>query len=144
MSRAKKVISLLSAASVAAVVSAAVFAVDLDQAVKDRIAPIGNVCMSGDDCAAAPVAAAPAEPRTGAQVVKASCNTCHAGGIGGAPKIGDAADWGARVSKGIDVLYGSAINGFQDKGMMPARGTCANCSDDELKAAVDHMLEKSK
>jgi cytochrome c5 len=27
---------------------------------------------------------------------------------------------------------------------MPPRGTCGNCSDDDLKAAVEYMVENSK
>jgi cytochrome c5 len=27
---------------------------------------------------------------------------------------------------------------------MPARGTCMSCSDDEVKAAIDHILDNSK
>lgn len=142
MSRAKKVISLLSAAGMAAVVSAAVFATDLNEALKDRIAPIGSVCMSGDSCAAAPVAAAPAGPRSGKDVFDATCKLCHANAGMGAPVLGNPADWAPRSAKGMDTLYDSAINGFN--GAMPARGTCGNCSDDELKAAVDYMVEGSK
>lgn len=140
MSHAKKVISLFSMAAAAAVVSAAVFAAD--DSVKARIAPIGDVCMSGEACAAAPAAPVAAGPRSGADVYNASCMACHATGASGAPKLGDAAAWAPRISKGMDVLYGSAINGLN--GIMPPKGMCMDCSDDELKAAVDHMLENSK
>jgi len=27
---------------------------------------------------------------------------------------------------------------------MPMRGTCMDCSDEEVKAAVDHILDNSK
>jgi cytochrome c5 len=38
-------------------------------------------------------------------------------------------------------LLHSAING---KNAMPPRGTCATCSDDELKAAIEYMVSQSK
>ncbi len=56
----------------------------------------------------------------------------------GAPKKGDAAAWEARVAQGMDVLLDHAIKGFN---AMPPKGTCMACSDDEIKAAIDFMLE---
>ncbi len=116
-------------------------ATDLEKEIQQRIAPVGDTCMSGDDCAAAPVAAAGGEPRSGEEVYKTKCFTCHASGAAGAPKYGNAGDWAARSAKGIDVLYTSALSGFQG---MPAKGLCMDCSDDELKAAVDYILDNSK
>lgn len=108
--------------------------------VAKRIAPAGSLCMSGEDCAAAPVAAAPAEPRSGEEVYTTKCSTCHATGAAGAPKYGTG-DWAPRAAKGIDTLYTSAISGFKG---MPAKGMCFDCSDDEIKAAVNYMLDGSK
>jgi cytochrome c5 len=109
----------------------------------ERIKPVGEVCLEGDASCAGAVAAAPAgaAAKSGDEVYSSSCNACHASGAAGAPKVGDAGAWSARVAKGIDALYGSAINGFQG---MPAKGLCMSCSDDELKAAVDYMVENSK
>lgn len=56
-------------------------------------------------------------------------------------KIGDAAAWKPRIGKGIEVLYISALQGVPGTAMM-AKGTCAACSDNELKAAVDYMASK--
>ena len=55
--------------------------------------------------------------------------------------MGDAGAWSPRVAKGMETLYTHAINGFN---AMPAKGLCMTCSDDEVKAAVDHMVEGSK
>lgn len=52
-------------------------------------------------------------------------------------KIGDADAWAPRIEKGMDKVYANAINGFN---MMPARGGNAGLSDDDVKAAVDHMI----
>lgn len=109
----------------------------------DRTKPIGEVCMAGDPCAAAAVASAgTGEARSGEQVYSTKCFTCHATGAAGAPKLGDAAAWAARLSeRGEDGMYQSAIKGFK---AMPAKGLCMDCSDDEIKGAVDHILANSK
>ncbi|WP_305879928.1 cytochrome c5 family protein [Simiduia sp. 21SJ11W-1] len=114
---------------------------DRSQEIADRIAPAGKTCLAGDDCAAAPVAAVAAGPRTGVQVYDTKCVTCHATGAAGAPKMGDAGQWAPRIGKGIDTLYANAINGING---MPAKGLCMDCSDDEIKAAVDHMVANSQ
>jgi len=80
---------------------------------------------------------------TGEQVYKKSCLGCHATGAANAPKLADAAAWAPRIAKGMDALYTSAKNGVPGTAMM-AKGTCAACSDDELNAAVDYMVSKSK
>lgn len=93
--------------------------------------------------APAPTAAAPsgAQLELGKSVYGKACALCHAAGVGGAPKPGDQADWGPRAAQGKDVLYQHAIGGFTGKkGQMPAKGGSANLSDDEVKAAVDHMV----
>jgi len=110
--------------------------------VEDRIKPVGSVCMAGEDCAAAVVQLASADgPRSGEAVYAKACTTCHAAGIAGAPKLGDVAAWAPRIEKGMDVLYASSISGFNG---MPAKGMCFDCSDEELKATVDYMVENSK
>ncbi len=106
-----------------------------EEAIAERIAPVGSVYLEGE----APVetAAAPTGPRTGDAVYNTYCMACHATGAAGAPKAGDKAAWEPRIAQGEDVLLTHALNGFNG---MPARGTCMDCSDDEIKAAIDHML----
>ena len=105
-----------------------------------RIAPVGNLCMAGDACAAA-VEVAASGPRSAESIYNSKCLACHNTGAAGAPKLGDAAAWSARVSKGMDTLYANAINGING---MPAKGLCMDCSDDEIKATVDYLIENSK
>lgn len=69
------------------------------------------------------------------------CSGCHQSGAGGAPKYGDANSWSTVTSGGMDKVYKNAIVGI---GSMPAKGTCFTCSDDEVKAAVDYMLDSVK
>ena len=85
----------------------------------------------------------PTETVSGEQIYKKSCVGCHATGAAGAPKLGDVAAWKPRIAKGLDALYASSKMGVPGTAMM-AKGTCAACSDDELNAAVDYMVEKSK
>ena len=106
---------------------------------EQRIQPVGQVYLEGDidvnAVAAAPVATAKSA-RSGEQVYTASCASCHAIGVLGAPKMGSASDWAPRLKQGLDSLVKVAISG---KGAMPPKGTCMDCSDDELKAAIEHM-----
>ncbi|MGY3521514.1 cytochrome c5 [Pseudomonas chlororaphis] len=56
----------------------------------------------------------------------------------GAPKIGDAAAWKERADHqgGLDGILAKAITGIN---AMPPKGTCADCSDEELKGAIQKM-----
>lgn len=132
---------LLAAASIQVLAEKAAMS-DKKDTLEERIKPAGSVCMSGDDCAAAPVQAAGAgEPRSGQTVYESKCATCHATGAANAPKFGDAGAWAPRIAKGMETLYTHAISGFNG---MPAKGLCFDCSDDEIKASVDYMTEKSQ
>ncbi|EXI78944.1 MAG: Cytochrome c555 [Candidatus Accumulibacter regalis] len=81
--------------------------------------------------------AAAGEPRSGEAVYKAVCMACHASGAAGAPKAGDKEAWAPRIATGTDALVASATNG---KGAMPPKGGAADLTDDEIKAAVEHLL----
>jgi len=81
----------------------------------------------------------------GKESYQSSCALCHDNGVGGAPEIGDVANWAERANQGMETLYSHAINGFQgDSGTMPPRGGFVQLSDEDVKAAVDHMLEESR
>lgn len=69
------------------------------------------------------------------------CVICHKAGLAGAPKFRDEKDWKMRLDKRtIDDLLDSALKGLN---AMPPKGTCSQCSDDELKDAIDYMLPRS-
>jgi cytochrome c5 len=132
------VITLATAGLLTGVFSSGLVA---EESVAERLKPVGATCMEGQPCAAAVVAAA-SGPRTGEQVYTAKCSLCHGSGLMGAPKMGDAAAWGSRLAeRKLEGLLEHAIKGFN---AMPAKGTCADCSDDEIKNAIKHMLDKSK
>lgn len=69
------------------------------------------------------------------------CMACHGTGVGGAPKLGDKAQWAPRIQTGIDALLQSAIKG---KGAMPPKGGDASLNDAQLRAAIEFMLSQSK
>ena len=80
----------------------------------------------------------------GAAVYNSGCAACHATGVAGAPKFGDKAAWADRVTKDKETLYSNAINGFQgETGVMPPKGGFMNLSDDDIKAAVDYMIDSN-
>ncbi len=106
-----------------------------------RIAPVGRVNTSDAPVAVAAVPAAPAEPRSGEAVYNATCQVCHATGISNAPILGNQQAWAPRVAKGKDQLLASIKNGVPGTAMA-AKGTCGDCTDDELAATLDFMLSK--
>lgn len=80
-------------------------------------------------------------PRSGEVVYNTICTACHAAGVAGAPKTGDKAAWAPRIATGMDALLNAATNG---KNAMPPRGGGADLTDEELKAAVEYLVGKSK
>ena len=86
--------------------------------------------------------AEPVPVHPGKEVYERFCFSCHAAGIAGAPKTGDAEAWAARLDKGMDQMLRSTIEGMPPG--MPQRGLCLKCSDEELTAAIDYMLPDSR
>jgi c(7)-type cytochrome triheme protein len=66
------------------------------------------------------------------------CAGCHATGVLGAPRPGNAADWTQRLPGGTANLYRSALQGTA-KGMPPKAGR-PDLPDDQIRAAVDYMI----
>jgi len=141
------VITRIAYCFVALALSFSVSAQDLSEKqraeIVERIKPVGEVCLQGDTDCGGSAAAASSGPRSGEDVYNAACMACHSTGAAGAPRLGEAADWADRIGKGIDELYNSGINGLVGTGMI-AKGGCMNCSDEEVSAAVDYMLENSQ
>jgi cytochrome c5 len=133
----------ITAAGVMAVMAAmaSIAATDLEQELIDRIKPVGEVCIQGKSDCAAPVAAVASGPRSGEQVYGAACVACHDSGLAGAPKIAVAADWAPRIAQGEETLVSHALSGIRG---MPPKGTCMNCSDEEIKLAVEYMVSRSQ
>lgn len=120
------------------IISSVAYAADTDnKAIAERIKPVGSVYLAG----AAPkaqAAAKPAGPRSGQQVYQSACFACHGTGALNSPKA-HTEQWQPRLAKGMDTLMKHAIEGFN---AMPPKGTCMDCSDDEIKAAIEFMASK--
>lgn len=86
------------------------------------------------------VAAADNASKTPEQLYQGACFACHGTGAAGAPKMGDAAAWGARTSKGLDALVSSAVNGI---GAMPPRGGSAY-DEAQIRSVIEYILDHSK
>ena len=100
-------------------------AVDTEKAVAMRIQKVGSVEIRDANRAL----------KSGEEVYKAQCTTCHAAGVAGAPKFGDAGAWAARIKTGYDALLTSALKG---KGAMGAQGG-GDYEDTEIGRAVVYM-----
>ena len=111
-------------------------------AIAERLAPVGQLCLQGQDCGTASAPPAAASSGSGAidggDIYSNVCSACHETGAAGAPIRGDEEAWSARVEQGFATLLDHSINGI---GAMPARGGNPNLSDEEMKAATKYMVE---
>jgi cytochrome c5 len=98
--------------------------------------PLRWLALAALALAAAHAAAA----KTGAQVVEEQCAACHASGRDGAPRIGDAKAWAPRAKQGLNALTEHAIVGVR---RMPPHGGKLALTDQELRLAITHMVNKS-
>ena len=96
------------------------------EAVAARIQPVAKFELRAGGAGAA---------RPGADVYNAQCVACHAAGVAGAPKFGDAAAWAPRIKTGYDALLSSALKG---KGAMSPQGG-GEFSDLEIGRAIVHI-----
>jgi len=103
------------------------------EAVAARIQPVGRVEFAAGGGGAAGA-------RSGEEVVKSVCATCHQTGVANAPKIGDKAAWAPRIKEGFNELVKDALKG---KGAMPPKGGNPSLSDDEVARAVAFMANQS-
>jgi cytochrome c5 len=83
---------------------------------------------------------APKTLQAGDAVFKAVCAACHATGAAGAPKVGDAGAWSARIGQGYATLVEHALKGLR---AMPAKGGNPDLDDVEVERAVVYMANQS-
>ena len=86
-------------------------------------------------------AAGIASAADGKKIYDTKCFACHNTGVANSPKLGDKAAWEPRIATGMDAMLAVAIKG---KGGMPPKGTCMDCSDEDLKAAIQYMVDSVK
>lgn len=110
--------------------------------IEKRIKPSGSVYVEGDDVPVSkPAVVATSGPRSPEDIYKVSCAACHATDAIGAPMFGNPDSWASRITKGEEMLIQNAIKGIN---AMPAMGTCATCSTDEIAETVKYMLVNSQ
>lgn len=84
------------------------------------------------------------DKNAGEKIYTEYCSSCHSPNPVidiNAPATGNEKAWHFRRQLGIDALLKTTING---KGAMPARGGCFECSDDQLRAAIQYMLHPAR
>lgn len=130
---------------IVALMTSSIASAKLEDDIRARISPIGEPCVVGEECAAgiALAGAASDGPKDPETVYQTFCFACHGTGANEAPVLGNAEAWEPRIAKGIDVLYENALNGFNNN-LMPARGLCMDCSDDDIRATVDYLVEAAQ
>ena len=77
----------------------------------------------------------------GENIFNSKCTVCHTPGIAGAPKVGDVVAWKPRIAKGMDTLLLHVTNGFN---AMPPKGTCLECSESDLKSALQYIVSRAQ
>lgn len=81
------------------------------------------------------------DPQAGEKIFNTFCAACHAAKpliLTSAPRIGDKKAWQALHTPDLLAIA------IQGKGVMPARGGCFECSDEELRKTIQYMVEKSR
>ena len=78
----------------------------------NSLQPIGQISVAGDEAAQAETVQVAAATIDGTSVYQNACMACHAAGIAGAPRVGDAAAWAERIAQGNDTLYTNAIQRY--------------------------------
>lgn len=140
--KAKLIMSGLAALGVMAGTSGAYAQDAARDAIAERLAPVGQLCLQGQDCGTAAAPAGDSDSSggdiDGEGIYGNVCSACHESGAAGAPVRGDEEAWAERTEQGFATLLDHAINGI---GAMPAKGGNASLSDEEVEAAVAYLVE---
>ena len=103
------------------------------------------VCTIVTLLAANAVFAADPKIALGEKIFTANCKSCHETGKAknDAPQLSEADEWRQRSAGGKQALYKNSIEGVTGYYVMPPKGGNAALSDDEVKAAVDYILDQA-
>ena len=115
------------------------------QQIQQRIKPVGQVSIQ-ETAVTNPATGQEEKPATtkklsGQDIFEKYCHVCHTDGLLGAPKFRSEADWKPRLAKAksIDGLVAVAMKGLN---AMPAKGTCEECNEADIKAAIEYMVSQ--
>ncbi len=84
------------------------------------------------------------DPQAGKKIFEEYCQSCHGKNPEipvNAPRIGNKKEWDRFSHLDFETLFKMAAEGY---GAMPARGGCFECSDQQLKQAIEYLINKSR
>ncbi|MGM0701927.1 MAG: c-type cytochrome [Pseudomonadota bacterium] len=146
MNSSKLIMGCLAALGLSAGAATVQAEVDRD-AIAERLKPVGELCLQGEDCGTQASQSDEGDSDEGegnggeidgAEIYSSVCAACHDTGAAGAPTRGSEDAWAERVEKGFATLLDHSINGFN---AMPARGGNSSLSDAEVEAATAHLVD---
>lgn len=83
----------------------------------------------------------------GKKIYSKACIACHFTGVSGAPALKadkyKKEEWQKRADKGMATLFENSIKGFNNN-LMPPKGTCMDCSDQDMFDAISYMYNEAK
>jgi cytochrome c5 len=80
----------------------------------------------------------------GKVIYNKACIACHWKGVAGAAALTDKTRWEEIAAKGMSTIHQHAIKGYKgDYGVMPEKGTCTDCSDQDMYDAIGYMLNEA-
>ncbi|MDY0101388.1 MAG: c-type cytochrome [Lentimicrobium sp.] len=119
---------------------------------KNLIALIGGLlfagalisCGGGGGGADAKAEGMKADLANGEAVYNKACIACHMTGVAGAAALTDKVRWEEIAAKGMKTLTEDALHGYTGNyGVMPEKGTCMDCTEQDLFDAISFMLSKA-
>ena len=73
------------------------------------------------------------------------CASCHMYGTAGAATMVDFRSWNKSANKGMDKVLDNVMEGYNGAlGVMPPKGNCLSCSDEDIRASVIYIYKKVK
>lgn len=115
--------------------------VEPEAAIEEVVTPEPEVEVEPTEVPVEATEEATAEPEVlaadaGEKLYEKQCKACHEGGLLGAPKLGNKAEWAPHLAKDIETLHMHSAKGFNK---MPAQAT-GDVSEAQVHAAVDYMV----
>ena len=79
----------------------------------------------------------------GKRVYDNVCASCHMYGTASAATMVDFKFWDKSAGKGVDIILKNVIDGYKGKfGVMPPKGNCLSCSDEDIRASVNYIFKE--